>query len=406
MSYQVLRENSSFRDKEGFVFYAEDGTVYRKILDDHAILRMNKFLSSSLKTVLGDRLIKTGLQNDIMTHERAVVTYPYEWSLSMLADAALTQLSVMKEILKEGYILKDGSGFNCLYHKGKMTFIDILSIGDLSDSSIWEGYHQFCEHFLYPLMLKVYKKINFQSAWRGSMDGLSTNDFRGMINIFDYCKKGIFLHSILKSKLTKSVGLTDDVKMKLTPENALQTISKLVNNLIALIEHLSVSYSSSIWTDYACNNTYTDGKYEQKKDFIKEFVMQLDSNFSLVDLGCNTGDFSEIASQHLALVKAVDFDADCIDLLYLRIKKGDLKNTIVPIVADLMNPSPSMGWHLSERKDLITRLQSNAFLALALIHHLCVAKNVPISYFVEFLGTIAPEGVVEWVSIEDPMVQV
>ena len=134
--------------------------------------------------------------------------------------------------------------------------------------------------------------------------------------------------------------------------------------------------------------------------------MQLDSNFSLVDLGCNTGDFSEIASQHLALVKAVDFDADCIDLLYLRIKKGDLKNTIVPIVADLMNPSPSMGWHLSERKDLITRLQSNAFLALALIHHLCVAKNVPISYFVEFLGTIAPEGVVEWVSIEDPMVQV
>ena len=54
---------------------------------------------------------------------------------------------------------------------------------------------------------------------------------------------------------------------------------------------------------------------------------------------------------------------------------------------------------------LLVRLQSDAFLALALVHHLCIGGNVPIPQVVEVLHGLAPAGVVEWVDKSDPMVQ-
>jgi hypothetical protein len=70
-----------------------------------------------------------------------------------------------------------------------------------------------------------------------------------------------------------------------------------------------------------------------------------------------------------------------------------------------MTPSPSMGWRLNERKDVFTRLKADSFLALALMHHLCIAQNVPLDSFIKFLKSVSFQGIVEWVDKSDPMVQ-
>lgn len=399
-------EYSSFRDRDGYVFY-ENNQVYRQLTSQKSITLMEQLLASDLYGKLKDDLIETSMYQDVMHHQKVnLITYPYEWSFSMLADAALVQLNILSDGIKEGFLLKDGSGYNTVLFNGRMVFIDLLSIGNLSEFNLWEGYHQFCEHFLYPLMLKVYKGMNFQSIWRGTIDGVGTSDFAKMLTIGDYFRRGVMLHGVLKNKLGKIDRVDTKATVHLSKDQKIVSIKRLANNLLELVNRLRNSHSASIWTDYAQQNTYIDGKYELKKEFIQNYVKTLSPTATLVDIGCNTGDFSAIASQHVILVKSVDFDADCIDRIYLKIKNGHLKNNIVPIVADLMNMSPSLGWDLKERKDLITRLKSDAFLVLALIHHLCISKNLPLSYFAEFLRKLAPEGIVEWVGIEDPMVQV
>ncbi len=75
------------------------------------------------------------------------------------------------------------------------------------------------------------------------------------------------------------------------------------------------------------------------------------------------------------------------------------------MVGDLVNPSPSQGFALKERTSLFDRIQSDFFLALAVVHHLCIGSNIPLDYFVKTLKSIANAGIVEWVGREDKMVQ-
>jgi len=103
-------------------------------------------------------------------------------------------------------------------------------------------------------------------------------------------------------------------------------------------------------------------------------------------------------------VCCVDIDPACINTLYRRVREGGPQN-VVPIVGDLLNPSPALGWNLAERQDLFSRIRSDSLLALALVHHLAIGGNVPLSNVVDVLFRIAPGGVVEWVDKSDAMVQ-
>lgn len=51
------------------------------------------------------------------------------------------------------------------------------------------------------------------------------------------------------------------------------------------------------------------------------------------------------------------------------------------------------------------RAPADAVLALAFVHHLAVAKNVPLDYVVDWLVGLARTGVIEFVQKDDPMVR-
>ncbi len=406
----------SFRDPEGGVFFY-DNKVYRTLNND-ALSRMRDLFASQTFELLTkeNKVIPTTLEKlniskqnlEVLHHHKVpVVTYPYEWTFDMLKDAALTQLHINKYLIQSGFILKDGSAFNCLYNKGIMYFIDILSINK-KDKSIWEGYSQFCQHFLFPLLISSYKKIPLKFLWKGTLTGTSLEVARSFFNFQDLFKPGIFKHLILQKTLADSLGENTSASLVQSQKSNLSnpTLLPLIKNLESVISGLKNSYKKSTWSNYEESNSYINEERKIKHGFISAHISKLKPN-RVVDLGANAGEYSKIAAQHANEVIALDFDEACVNKIYLDIKNSkdpSLKN-IIPMVGNLMELSPDQGWQLHERSNQLDRIKSDFFLALALIHHICITENVPLENFVLFLKRTAPKGIVEWVDIDDDMVQ-
>ena len=101
-----------------------------------------------------------------LRHERVpFVSYPYEWTFSMLKDAALLQLRVTREALAADLALKDSTPYNVQWQGARPTFIDVGSFERRAAGEPWLGYRQFCMLFLYPLLLEAYRGIPFSPGF-------------------------------------------------------------------------------------------------------------------------------------------------------------------------------------------------------------------------------------------------
>jgi hypothetical protein len=121
------------------------------------------------------------------------------------------------------------------------------------------------------------------------------------------------------------------------------------------------------------------------------------------DLGCNTGQFSQVAAKQGAQVIAMDFDHLAVERLY-RTPELMASQRILPLVQNLADPSPAWGWNLAERKTLRQRGKPDLVLALALVHHIVIGANVPLDSFLDWLAGLGGSLVIEFVSREDDKV--
>lgn len=411
--HEMSWDEGSFRDPDGSVFYF-DNRVYRTVSKSRTE-NIKKLLNAPFfqELVSDGRLVKTQLVDKpsalplsevdhILEHEKIpFITYPYEWSFHMRKDAALLTLEILKKALENGFVLKDGTAWNVTHHKGKMCFFDILSVDTYKEGQAWNGYMQFCQEFLYPLMLESYKKVDVYQFLHSNISGIDAKTAYGFFSARDWFTPGVFKHLFLNSKFakSKSVATLNHKNAYFLPKKAL---INNIDNLYAIISKLDLDYKGSVWGDYEGNNTYLESDSLKKKNFIEGFLKNVRPQM-VIDLGCNTGEFSRLA-QRYSTTFACDLDPVCVDKLYKQVQKNDFN--IIPFVQNLMRPSPDMGWFLKERKSILNRIgKIDSFFALALIHHLCIASNVPLESFVLFLSKISPSGVVEWVEKEDPMVQ-
>lgn len=406
----ITWDAGSFRDPAGSVFFYNQD-VYRtlngKDISEVSALLASEFFHNFVEagTIIPTTLEKNifskqgNISSFVLKHEKIpFITYPYEWSFEMLKEAALLTLSILENALKEGFILKDGTAWNLTFNKGKMCFFDVLSIGKYQEGQTWEGYKQFCHEFLYPLMLKAYKDIDFQNIFKGSLSGLNAYFTNQLFSVSDLFKPGVFKHVFLNAKIGQQKTLEKaSIRQQFKLPKA--GLFKIIENLKGIIESLNTKSKTSVWHNYAAHNTYTDQDTNVKKEFIAKALKDLNS---IIDIGCNTGEYSFLLADN-AKIYSCDLDNDCIDQIFIK-NKNERKN-ITPFVLDLMNPSANCGWKLQERKSIYERLQTDGFMALALIHHVCIASNVPLKQFIEFLSHIAPQGILEWVDKSDPMVQ-
>lgn len=415
----IQYEPGSFKDPDGRVFHLGD-TVYRS-LSEPALERMRSLderghLAALVEAglMVPTRLISSrdaGIDSEyvgatILEHDRIeVISYSYEWPFALLRDAAIVTLEVIERCLAFGCILKDATPYNIALYKGRPVLIDVLSIDGYEDGAPWEGYAQFCREFLNPLMLAAHKKIDFHDLLRGSLNGISIESADGLFSIGDCRKAGVFKHVKLQAMLQRSFRKSDFDAKRSYRDSRFGKGAILANlkGLRKILNSLAPDVTDSTWLDYTDTHSYEGQEEAEKMAFVRS-MLEMHKPTRVIDIGCNTGVYSRMASRCAKTVVSLDFDAACIDALYRNCRNDNIEN-IFPFVADLLNPSPGMGWMMRERASLFERIRGDAFLALALVHHISISGNVPLENFVEALSALAPGGVVEWVGKSDPMVQ-
>jgi SAM-dependent methyltransferase len=340
----------------------------------------------------------------VLEHERIpVVSYPYEWPFAMLREAAGLHLDVLSAALDDGMSLKDGTAYNVQFIGARPTFIDVGSFERATGP--WPGYRQFCQTMLFPLMIQAHLGVPYQPFLRGSVDGLSASDVTGMFSGLRRFRKGVLRNVTLHSALEKRVTTASEkVKSDLASSGFKTDLAKATTkNLRKLVTKLEVERRGSTWSDYRDTCSYTDADAEAKRAFVSA-ALEGGTAATVLDLGANDGEYSLLAADHADYVVAVDGDEMVIDHLYRRLR-AEGRDRILPLVMNLVDPSGGIGWRNRERAPFVERVKPDAVLALALVHHLAIAANVPLPEVVSWLRSFGGRLVVEFVHVDDPMVQ-
>jgi hypothetical protein len=174
----------------------------------------------------------------------------------------------------------------------------------------------------------------------------------------------------------------------------------LLDSLRRTVSGLSYDPSSQ-WTGYATTTSYTETGTASKRSLVTEMLTAVGGRMAW-DVGANVGVYSELAADAGYRVVAFDQDAASVEAHWRRVR-GDGNPAILPLVMDLANPSPALGWALAERASFLERGQPDVLLALALVHHLAIGNNVPLPEVARLFARMAPRAIVEFVPKEDPM---
>jgi hypothetical protein len=403
---------SSYRDPDGYVF-EYNGKIYRCIKPEY-FSDYQLFLESGLYQQLTDagyliahtdinnseaKILDNAIDKIILPEQVPFITYPYEWSFNMWKDAALLTLRIANMSLQRGIMLKDATPFNIQFYNGGPVFIDTLSFAKYETDKPWVAYRQFCECFLGPLLLMHY---NYNDAGKLIMiypNGIPLRVVKSLLPSKTRWNLHVYLHVWLQEKLYFKSKNKEPHKGAFSK----QQLTVLIKGLTDFIGTLNLKKTKSAWDDYY-KEAITRSQYlESKKIIFENFAKEICFN-TVLDLGANDGLFSLLLKEKAKLIVATDEDSNCIDKLYNHIKKEKIKN-IVPVLNDFVVPSPAIGWGNAERTSINDRFKGDLILALALVHHLAIGANIPLSYIAQWLSQAGQFLIIEFVPKSDEKVK-
>ncbi len=420
MRKEVL--GASFRDPSGFVFVCRDlihRQVNRRYAADYDFL-----LSSGLydKLTRGGLLLAhaevdgplTSVARDehyrtLLPEQLDFVSHPYEWCFSQLKEAALLTLRVQRMALAAGMTLKDGSAYNVQFQRGQPVFIDTLSFERRREGEAWVGYRQFCQHFLATLALMSLRDVRLSQLLRVHLDGIPLDLAVSLLPKRAWLRPGLLMHLRLHAGFQRRHGRAGKVesptaagpaKARKLGERALEN---LVASLTACVSKLTWQPSGTEWVDYYERDGYEAGALAHKQAVVEEYLRAIAPR-TVWDLGANTGVYSRIAVASGARVVAFDVDPACVERNYLEVREKR-EEDLLPLLLDLSNPSPGIGWANDERPSIAGRGRPDVVLALALVHHLAISNNVPLASIADYFADLSDQLVIEFVPKSDAKVQ-
>ena len=414
MSDSIEALPSSFRDPSGFLFL-DRGVLYRQVnrgyREDY-----DHFLSSGLYGSLVDAGLlvahqEVGLRRPespecykiLRPDPLPFISYPFEWSFSQLQDAALTTLAIQKRSLEHGMSLKDGTAYNIQFRNGKPLFIDTLSFEKYSEGRPWTAYRQFCQHFLAPLALAGYSDIRLSQLLRIHLDGVPLDLASRLLPVRTRFRFSLLTHLHLHAKA--QTHFADKPERRVRRSVSRRALQGLIENLESCVAALNWKPPQQEWASYYEDTNYTGEAFRHKEQLVGEHLDRINPKPGMVwDLGANTGLFSRLAASRGMTTIAFDQDPACVERNY-RVCRQDGDTHILPLWVDLTNPSPNLGWHGRERMSLLDRGSPDAVLALALIHHLAIANNLPLSRLARFFGELCRSLIIEFVPKTDSQVR-
>ncbi|MEM8770219.1 MAG: class I SAM-dependent methyltransferase [Pseudomonadota bacterium] len=413
-------EPASFRDPSGRIYH-QQGRIFRSIApeacDEFDRAQANPALRKlveqgdvvrSMPVAQNDDVAPVANGGKIVEHEKLpFISYPYEWSFSLLKRAALHHLDLQLALLPSGVALSDATAYNVQFMGVRPIFIDALSFQPYKEGDYWTAHRQFCEQFLNPLLMTSIFGLPHNEWFRGALEGVPTPQLARMLPLSQQLSFRILTHILMPAWFQQSDSGADMEQSK----KALQRpLSK--NGYLGLLTQLHRWISGlqprgankTTWADYAENNSYDGEEHDAKTRAIAAYANACKPAL-LCDFGCNTGHYTEIALTNGA-ENAIGFDLDhgALEGAYARASGKEL--SFLPLYQDAANPSPNQGWGEEERAGLNARCEPvDGLIALAFIHHMSIGRNIPLDQLVEWLCASAPSGVIEFVPKEDPMVR-
>lgn len=393
-------EFSSFRDPSARVF-RDQGLVYRQLHEPYRI-HYEKLMGSGLYDTLAGKgwlisheetsLKVPGAWKVIMPRQLGFISYPHEWSFSQLKDAALLTLRIQKESMKHGMSLKDATGFNIVFESNGPVFIDTSSFELYDESRPWIAYHQFCECFLAPLLLAHYRGTGMLALLAQHPDGIPIPLASALLPF----RSRFSMLSLLHIHLQQAVSGTT---RKTTNTFSSAKLMRILDHLENGISSLHINKETSTWSRYYADTILSAEYLEDKKAAVREHTANLKPR-AVADLGANTGEFAAMFAGEGRMVIAADYDRLCVDRIYKE------RKDIMALAIDLMYPTPAIGWMNRERLSFPQRIRVDLVLALALMHHLCIARNLSFEMLASGLSELGEYLLMEFVPKDDPKVEI
>jgi ribosomal protein L11 methylase PrmA len=394
--------------------FVQDGTLYRQVNQSyrqHYDLLQNsglykELVSCGLLIPHEEVSLASPSQTAYKTLKPEVipfVSYPYEWSFSQLQDAALATLQVQKLALVFGVSLKDASAYNMQFKAGKPVLIDTLSFERYAEGAPWVAYRQFCQHFLGPLALMSRVDVRLGQLFRVHIDGVPVDMANRLLSWQKYFSFGLLIHlhahALAQRRFSAKPCATD-----------LRQVSRsglfgLIDSLETTVRKLRWQPPQTEWAKYYSNTNYEAAAFQEKAQIVAKWLDKMVPAPRCVwDFGANTGHFSRLANQRGSFTVSMDGDPGCVEMNYKECcRQGETQ--LLPLLVDMTNPSAALGWQNQERMSLLDRGPADLVLALAIVHHLAISNNLPLSKIAEFFSRCCKRLVIEFVPRTDLQVQ-
>ncbi|MBI1860522.1 MAG: class I SAM-dependent methyltransferase [Deltaproteobacteria bacterium] len=396
-------EKITLRDPDGSL-YQVDGRFIRAI-HNHRAEEYRSILHSPTVTQLIDakhcisfRELSDSSVAKIMSTQGYILehpavpfpSYPHEWSPAMLRATATLTLDIADAIAKDGLGLKDASPLNILFENAQPILVDALSFERRDERNpLWSPYSQFMENFVNPLIIHKLAGIAPHELFLTHPLGLKSSEalhyLGGLKRFHPLAFMNLTLPDFLGRRLAdRPISSSTNVD----PRQARFILRSLMRQLRRSLER-TITTTSSHWTGYASNpESYEPSQAEDKRRWVESVFARIQPK-RVLDVGCNTGDYSILAEKLGANVTSVDSDPAVIDRLWQRAQHERLR--ILPLVVSITQPSPAMGWRNRQARSFVSRCQSSphdTVAMFALLHHLMVRELIPIEEIIALAGDL------------------
>ncbi|HSD29297.1 MAG TPA: SAM-dependent methyltransferase, partial [Vicinamibacteria bacterium] len=237
--------------------------------------------------------------------------------------------------------------------------------------------------------------------WRANLDGIPLDLASHLLPRATWLRFGLLTHLHLHARTQTFYADRPAPRRRVAVRRT--SMLALLESLRRSVQTLAPRRARSEWADYERTHAYSDETQKAKEATVSSWLGRLRPR-QVWDLGANVGRYGRIAAAQGAYAVCFDADPAVVETAY-RDGRAERRRDFLPLVVDLANPSPGLGWEGRERDSLEARGRADALLALALVHHLAVGRNVPLPHLARWMARLGGAAIVEFVPKDDPQVR-
>jgi SAM-dependent methyltransferase len=270
------------------------------------------------------------------------LTYVWEWPAEGWRAAAMMALRALGVLRRRDLTLRALQHGDLLMVGSEPTIANVGAVTRWSLDTERRTVEQLQRYFVRPLRYAV-------QGYAGLARRLLRSDLSGIL-----AEEG------------KVVGITDGTVD--APDVSTDWLGALV---------LPYQSASESWRTYEARMTSARAEEIAAKSTVVLTTVNRLKPASVLDLGCNTGLFSQLAANEGATVTGVDCQEDCLNIYFTRASAWSMPATAV--LMNLADPSPVRGWGEGWCTSAGERLSSDLVIAFAVIHHLALGARMRVT---------------------------